>query len=139
MWAKRKRKFKCDTPGWQPSTPPPLPLFARNYGVNRDLHPLLRPGNLSSLLCSDGTQELAGLLLGAGLWATPSAAFSLPVPPPKGDFGDFYEYTKSHVGRWRGLWRTYDSEGVEQGPPDRMDTTLDLSSDGKTLTHVNTL
>eukprot|EP00903_Cladosiphon_okamuranus_P007036 g6841.t1 len=85
--------------------------------------------------------ELAALLLGAGtLWATPCSAFCVPVPAssPR-DFSDFYEYTKSHVGRWRGLWRTYDSEGVEQGDPDRMDTAIDLSSDGKTLSHANTL
>lgn len=117
-------------------------LYFPLRGEQRPSPAIFRPGNLVNRLSVLVThaQELAVLLLGAGtLWATPSAAFSLPVPSPKGDFSDFHEFTKSHAGRWRGLWRTYDSEGVEQGDPDRMDTTLDLSPDGKTLTHVNTL
>lgn len=87
-------------------------------------------------------QVPASIFVAAGaLWATPTpaAAFSAPLPSAKGGFGDFHEYTSSHAGRWRGLWRTYDSDGAEQGDADRMDTTLDLSADGKTLTHVNTL
>lgn len=37
------------------------------------------------------------------------------------------------------MWSTYDKAGAKQGDPDRMDTTISLSPDGATVTHVNTL
>ncbi|CAM9704129.1 unnamed protein product [Scytosiphon promiscuus] len=65
-------------------------------------------------------------------------SFSLPSPqvPCQREWDD---YTTHHVGRWRGLWSTYDTAGAKQGDPDRMDTTISLSPDGGTIKHVNTL
>lgn len=69
---------------------------------------------------------------------SPGLSFSLPSPqvPCQREWDD---YTTHHVGRWRGLWSTYDPAGAKQGDPDRMDTTISLSPDGATITHVNTL
>lgn len=63
-------------------------------------------------------------------------AFSVPLAPGQREWN---EYTASHVGRWRGMWTTYDAAGVQQGEADRIDTTIQLSSDGTTVKHVNTL
>ncbi|CAM9173829.1 unnamed protein product [Ectocarpus sp. 12 AP-2014] len=82
--------------------------------------------------------ELSGVVLGAAaLVHLPTVlAFSLPLSPSGRDWND---YRVQHVGKWRGLWTTYDSAGVERGDPDRMDTTISLSADGKSVAHVNTL
>ncbi|CAM9520340.1 unnamed protein product, partial [Sphacelaria rigidula] len=48
-------------------------------------------------------------------------------------------FAATNVGKWRGIWTTYDDAGVQQGDPDRMDTNLELSSDGERIKHINTL
>lgn len=52
---------------------------------------------------------------------------------------EWNDYTASHAGKWRGVWTTYDPSGVQQGEADRVDTTLELSSDGTHIRHMNTL
>lgn len=61
-------------------------------------------------------------------------AFSIPAP-----VREWNDYTASHVGRWNGLWTTYDRKGIQIGEPDRMDTSIELSSDGDTVRQTNIL
>ncbi|CAM9997161.1 unnamed protein product, partial [Laminaria digitata] len=65
-----------------------------------------------------------------------AAGFGIPLVPRQQEWND---YTASHAGKWRGVWTTYDPSGVQQGEADRVDTTLDLSSDGTHMRHMNTL
>lgn len=71
-----------------------------------------------------------------------SAAFCAPVspgPPQDSRQREWIDYTSSHAGNWRGVWTTYDPEGMRQGEADRMDTNLELSADRTTMKHINTL
>lgn len=68
-----------------------------------------------------------------------AVAFSIPGKPVDARQREWHDYTANQAGRWRGLWTTYDPSGNQQGDPDRMDTTLDLSSNGQVMKHVNTL
>lgn len=52
---------------------------------------------------------------------------------------EWNDYTASHAGKWRGVWTTYEPSGIQQGEADRVDTTLELSSDGTHIRHMNTL
>lgn len=69
-------------------------------------------------------------------------AFSIPAKPGQPldvKQREWDDYTASHVGKWRGMWTTYDAAGNQQGDSDRVDTTIELSPDGQTLRHTKTL
>lgn len=65
--------------------------------------------------------------------------FGVPLVPRQPRLQEWNDYIANQAGKWRGVWTTYDPLGIQQGEADRVDTTLELSSDDSHLRHVNTL
>lgn len=96
--------------------------------------------------CLNLSKNADHLTLGITLLMTrffmPAIAFSIPAGPGQPldvKQREWNDYTANHVGKWRGMWTTYDAAGNQQGDSDRVDTTIELSPDGKTLRHTKTL
>lgn len=69
-------------------------------------------------------------------------SFCVPIAPGPVQLArqrEWESFVATNAGKWRGIWTTYDDLGAQQGEPDRMDTSLELSSDGERIKHVNTL